>query len=403
MATATAVTYSEASGHAIYGGRINPASWPAWRQAMAIGTWAQVGSNTLSALNPENNPAINQNYPSSGPWHGTTGFTGITSAWNGACWDEATATFWMPLQGGHADWGGNEVYKNCLFDASPAFSMVRVPSGGIGNAITLNDGQEITGLFSDGRLRPGHSYNNNVYVPGVGPVVVRVKGPFISGATDFGKAYTINETTGEATLLSDLTSLNPGQSYGGAVYEASRNRILTSGTGNTPLLKIDMTTGTGSTAVSSDNYAGQYLRMVVIPEFDLLAFIHNGGAGYPAQIYFRELSALGTIVTPTITGSYSAGLALNGQVGAEWDHQHRRLVLWNNATNTTEISTLTPGANPRTDAWVRGTVSVSGSNTETPTAAAGNGTYGRFGYSAKLGGCYLLNATNQKMYFFATE
>lgn len=400
MASPVNDSYSCASGGTIYAGRYN---WPAWRQAIAANTWAQVGSNTLSVLNPDNDVLINPSYPSSGPWHGSTGFTGIVTAWNGACWDETTGTFWFPLQGGHADWGGNEPYKICLKDASPTFSMLRYPSGAVGNTITLNDGQEATGLYSDGRLRPGHSYNNNIYVPGYGPLICRVKGPFISGATDYGKVYLLNESTGESTLVVDLTSLSPGQSYGGAAYDASRNKVLTTGVGNTPLVAINMTTSVATVAVTSDNYIGQYAKLVVLPEHDLLMFIHNGGGGYPAQIYMRELSALGTLITPTLSGSASAGLSLNGQVGAAWDSVNGRLLLWNNATSRTEISTLTPGANPRTDTWTWGTLSVSGSNTETPTAAAGNGTYGRFGYSESLGGCFLLNAVSQKIYFFATR
>lgn len=400
MASPANDSYFCASGGTIFAGMYD---WPAWRASQAANTWKQIGSNTLSDINPENFPAINPGTPSPSPWHGSTGFTAITSAWCGACWDEATGTFHMPLQGGHGDWAGNEPYKICLKDESPTFVMTRNPSGAVGNAITLDDGQELSGLYSDGRLRPGHSYNNNIYVPSVGLVVVRVKGPYKSGATDFGKVYKINETTGESTFFSDLTSLNPGQSYGAAVYDSTRNRIITSGTGNAPILKIDMTTGVGSNAVVSDNYAGNYLRMVVIPEFDLVMFIHNGGAGYPAQIYLRELSALGTAITPTITGSFSSGFVLNGQSGADWDSANRRLLLWNNSSNSTEISTLTPGANPRTNSWAAGVATISGSNTVTPTVAAGNGTYGRFGYSAKLGGCFLLNATSQKMYFFATR
>ncbi len=401
MASPVADSYNAASGATIYGGRTAP--WPTWRLAMAANTWAVVPSNTLSSINAENNVAINPNYPSSAPWHAITGFTGITSAWNGMAWDEATATAWLPLQGGHADWGGNEPYKNCFFSNSPAWSMVRNPTGAIGNTGTLNDGLESSGVFFDGRLRPGHSYNNNIYVPGVGPLVVRIKGPYFSGATDFGKVYKIHETTGEATLVCDLTSLSPGQSYGGAVYDAVRNRVLSTGAGNTPLIAVDMTTGVGSIAVSSNNYVDQYARMVILPAYDLLLILHNGGAGYPPKVYLRELSALGTRIDPTITGSYSAGLTLNGQSGACWDDVNHRLLIWNNATNRTEISTLTPSGNPRTQSWTAGTLTVSGSNAVTPSAAAGNGTYGRFVYSPKLGGCLLWNATGEQPYFFATE
>lgn len=368
---------------------------------MSANTWALVGANTLGDINPRNNPAINPLYPAGTGWGGSQ--AGMILAWNGAAWDEASATLWFPLQGGHADYGGNEPYKIGLGAESPTFIMVRNPSGAIGNVLNTDDGNENSGVYSDGRLRSPHSYNNNIYVPGVGPVITRLAGVYKSGQTGTNKAYKLDEITGEATLICDFSALNSGTQYGGAAYDAVRNRILTTGIGNTPLVKIDMTTGIGSIVVASDNYITGGAHLKVMQDDDLLMVLHQGGSGYPPAVYIRELSSLNTKIHPTITGAYSAGLSLTGHAGLEWDSVNRRFLIWDNATNTTEISTLTPGANPRTDPWVAGVLAVSGSNAVTPTAAAPNGTYGRFGYSKKLGGCFLLNSTSQKMYFFATE
>lgn len=392
--------YSVGSGQSIYGGTFNR---PSWRRAMAANTWAQVPGNTLASINPESNAAVNPNYPGNAPWHGITGFAAIISAWNGAAWDEATATFWMPLQGGHGDYAGNEPYKKLMMSDTPTWAMLRNPSGAVGNAIVLDDGLEASGVYADGRIRVGHAYNNNVYVPGVGPMVVRIKGPFKSGATDFRKAYLVNETTGEPSLFCDLTSVNPGESYGGATYDSIRNRVLSIGVGNTPLVAIDVTTKVPSVVVSSDNYVGQYARPVHVADYDLLAILHNGGAGYPQWFYFFDTANGNAKIQPTITGSLPAGLDANGQCGMCWDSANKRFLLWNNSSNTTQIGTLSPTGNPRTQPWQAGALPVSGANTVTPTAATGTGTYGRFVYSKKLGGCFVLNAVDQPIYFFATE
>jgi hypothetical protein len=73
---------------------------------------------------------------------------------------------------------------------------------------------------------------------------------------------------------------------------------------------------------------------------------------------------------------------------------------WDNDTSRTLITTLAPGADPRTDAWTVSTLAVDGGNTVTPSAAQGNGTYGRFQYWPAGGGFVLLNAASGPGYFF---
>lgn len=168
MATPVGDSYGVASGGVIAGGRYHR---PAWRRAMSpMGVGTIPIANKLSDLNPDNNPAINPNYPSSAPWTGSTGHTSVISTWCGACYDRATDTLHFPLSGGHGDWAGNEPYKVRIGDESPLFVMMRNPSGAVGNTGTLNDGLESTGVYFDGRPRAIHSANRPVYVPGLGPI-----------------------------------------------------------------------------------------------------------------------------------------------------------------------------------------------------------------------------------------
>ena len=138
--------------------------------------------------------------------------------------------------------------------------------------------------------------------------------------------------------------------------------------------------------------------MVHIPSLDVIAYC-SGSA--PLFKVFDPVTYLHT--SPTVSGSFPAGFAQNGQQGMDWSEDLGCLLLWNNSGDQTVISTLTPGANPRTDAWTVGTLTVDGANAVTPSARSATGTYGRFGYSPFLKGCFVVNDVSQPIYFFATE
>ena len=166
MANPVPVTYNAAASP-VAGGRY---VWPAWRRHHApMSVFAIPASNTLDDLNPKNNPAINPVYPSTPEWMGN--HANIIGAWCGACYGDDAGELWLPLSGGHGDYAGNEPYKINLRADVPQWEMVRPPSGAIGNVLTTNDGQEASGVYSDGRPRSIHSYNKSVWIDGVGPAV----------------------------------------------------------------------------------------------------------------------------------------------------------------------------------------------------------------------------------------
>jgi len=68
--------------------------------------------------------------------------------------------------------------------------------------------------------------------------------------------------------------------------------------------------------------------------------------------------------------------------------------------STGQIYTLTPGANPFTDAWTWGQIAITGA----PSAQySGGGTTSRFQYSARLNGFILLNSTAEQPYFLPLD
>ena len=248
---------------------------PSWRTTMVKGTWKVVPGNKLSDIDPRNNPLINPNYPNSAPWTANTGHPAVVSAWCGACWDDATATFWLPLSGGHQDYYGNEPYKNTLWTESPQWQMLRNPTGAIGNTGgVFNDGLEYTGVNWDGRFRACHSYNKPVYVPGVGPIMT------ILGATSpnpSGPNYTLllNEATGESTNLA--TNSAAGGPDGGSTYDPTRNRIYWLGSSGARLTYFDCVTNVWAT-ISGGTYHNDYSNqsLVYVPTKDAIVNLSAG-------------------------------------------------------------------------------------------------------------------------------
>lgn len=408
MATPVDNTFTGASGAKIY---IGP-NWPAWRRAIAPSTWGLMSGNKLTDINPDRNPAINPNYPSAAPWlaGGVASFASMLGAYNSAYWDEATGLFGMDDNGGHGDYGGNEGYRQNFLLDTPAWALKYLPTGAKGTPqFALNDGQDATGLYADGRVRSTHTYNYMVYYPGVGPIIARIAAPYSGGQADVKKAFIINETTGAATLLCDYSAFNvggggQGTPVGGAFVDTSRNCIFTFGCSGTGVIKIDVTTGVATQVVASSFLiASQGGRAVRMPGPDLQGFFQLGGTSYPQPFYLLDPTNNYAMIQPTITGSFPAGFSITGLIGVAWDDAHSRFLMWHKQTDRTQIATLTPSGNPRTQPWVAGTLAASASNAVVPTLGDSIAINGRFFYSPGLGGCGLLNAVDQQTYFFATE
>lgn len=375
-----------------------PPAQPAWRAAMAANTWAQVPTaELLSTLDPRDNAAINPAYPSNPEWRGSTGFASIMSAWCGACYDETDDVLWLPLQGGHADYAGNEPYKLGLRAEAPTWAMVRNPSGAIGNVLTTNDGQEATGLYADGQPRAIHSYNKPVYVPGVGPFIAVQGNTSWSAAAGTDKPVAIDPNTGLGTLRPAACPSTATSSGGGAAFDPTRGdqgSIWWRGAGTGYFCRYDVAAGSWVTVGSSFAVSG-YSSLCYLPDDDCILWGSNGATPWAVVD-----CATGTRYTPTFSGAV-AGSLRPGSCQPRWVPSLGAVCAWDNDTDRTLITRLTPGANPRTDAWTIDTLTVDGGNAVTPSARAGNGTYGRFAFAPSMDGFVLINATNEQPYFFA--
>lgn len=391
MATPRGATYSAGSGVTVYGGR--SASLPSWVESAVSGRWGTVPvAATLSTLNPKDNPALNPNYSDSPEWYGSTGFAGIINPWCGGCFNADDSELWLPLGGGHNDYGGNEPYKLRLNREVPDWVMVRPPSGAIGNLLTTNDGQESSGVYSDGQPRAIHSYNKPVWVPGVGPYIAAQGNTWYSGQAGTNKPIAIDPVTGLGTMKTACPASLAAR-LNGACYDPSRGTlgsIWSRGAGSTfgKMQRYDVAADSWTTDIGTSIAPSNYLSLTYMQEHDCILV----GSGDAWRVFDCET---GLYTTPTFSGTPTVDRSACQPVWV-----NGKAYVWNNASSTTLIDRLTPGANPRTDAWTVDQLTVDGGNTVTPAAKQTAGTYGRFAYAPALGIFVLVNSISGDVHFF---
>jgi hypothetical protein len=271
--------------------------------------------------------------------------------------------------------------------------MVRYPSGAVGNVLTTNDGQEATGLYSDGRRRAIHSYNKPVYVPGLGPCIATQGNTSWTAGGGTNDFLILNEATGEMTA--GAANPEPATSSGsGSCYDPSRHAVWYKGAATGSFVKYDVD-GDSWATVGSASSSSNYSSLCYLPDDDCILW----GNDFLTQKYAVFDCATGTLYTPTFSGT-PAGSLRQGHSQPRWVPELGAACAWDNSTDTTAITRFTPGANPRTDPWSIDTLSVDGANAVTPSARAAAGTYGRFIYATNLGGFVLFNSTSGPIYFF---
>lgn len=400
-----ATAYSAMSGGATIAdlsasGSVDGYFVPTWRSAMAANTWRAIPTvNKMSDLDPRYNAAMNPVYSSPPEWNGN-GHASMMTAWCGGCFDLATDDFWIPIGGGHSDYGGNEPYKLNLYSDTPTWTMLRPPSGAIGNTIATNDGQEATGVYADGRPRAVHTWNRSVFVPGVGPCLSTHGRGWTSAAAGTTKFLRIHPTTGECTFGAANTYVSAIEGNGaGCAYDPSRHVVWYHGCTGGTFTKYDVATDTWTNASASFYVTGSVTNtgLTYIPGDDVIVWMHEYYAG-GIRVYDPVTS---TLHTPSVSGAFVGEFAMTGLCQAVWVPSLNALAVWDNTTNRTIINIITKPANPRTGTWVISQLTVSGSNTITPSARNSRSTFNRFQYSSRLDGFFLVNNTNEFPYFFA--
>jgi hypothetical protein len=163
---------------------------PTWAKSIEPGTWTKISLNTLSDVDPEDDPEANPNYPSAAPWHGSSGQAAVIGAWNGAvlAYGFGSHGSLIVYGGGHADYLGSEVYAFDL--ATRTWSRLSNPYPGPYNW------PYYTGEYPDGSAIPPHTYDYVNYHPGSNSFVI-LKGQYELGPPS-------NQTSVDVAHMFDL-------------------------------------------------------------------------------------------------------------------------------------------------------------------------------------------------------
>lgn len=365
-------------------GRGTPSTVPAWLSALSLNTWAEIGANVITDVNPANDPAINPNHPSTAPWASLSSLSNVANQWSGGALDDTSGRFWF-TGGGHAGYFGNEAYSIDLQADAPSWVRRGYPSGSIqfpcaNLAASGADGS----LLTDGRPAQVHNYNL-LTVDASGDLCL-LPGGYNWAGNATGKGHKFSHSTSDwtATEFSPLS----GGSAGGACYDPVRNvHWLFSGN----YLQSFAADGTGTQHINTwGDLSGYYSRLIYDTTRNLIVmFLGNapGGVYSGASIVFIDPASPTTItVAPQSVAQFQWGSS-----AVDYDHDSDRYLAWDGTTMT---AITPPGTSPGVNAWVHSTVSLTGS----PSANSSNGTWGRFRVSRKYGCAFLLNSTSQKIW-----
>jgi hypothetical protein len=264
------------------------------------------------------------------------------------------------------------------------------------------DGQVASGVYSDGRPRALHTYNGSVWVAAHGCVITHENALANSGgASSFGRAYIINPTTGAATFKAGFLSAT--DAGGSGCHDTTRpNVVWRAYHGSGAFRKHDLQADT-ITAVGSAHGLSGNLSLTHMPDSDCILVGHGDPLASTNSGWKVFDCVTGTFYSPTFTGGNTPGSAhANGWPGScqpSWDAVQRCAWVWDmNTGHTTKLMKLTPGANPRTDAWTVTEVTATGGVTPTPRLA--NGTYGRAFLWPSKSVFIVINAVTQSGYFY---
>ena len=148
-------------GQSVSSACVGPGSAPQWFVDQASGSWLPIAGpgtvvgagGTLDAVKPSQ-AAFDAMAASAG---GTTvsAHASLTTAWTGACVDQARKEYLMVANGGHADYCGNEAYALKLNQAQPKWVRLNDPT----TSISVNSMADYftPATYADGRSRAMHT------------------------------------------------------------------------------------------------------------------------------------------------------------------------------------------------------------------------------------------------------
>lgn len=302
--------------------------------------------------------------------------TAIVEAWSGGAYDTVGDRL-LVFGGGHADYGGNEVYA--FSSRSLSWSRIWGPSS-VDMIAAAGAASSCVSALPDGNPVSRHSYCGLQYLPAQNSFFLFGGSMFQCGGGAHD-AWLLHLDTGRWERRSDSpTMAGLGSS---SVYDPGTGKVLVSDAFGYWLDEYDPVTDrwTRRNDVSANyNKTGaidtKRRRAVFVGGGEVVTYDLTGSTTYPRQV----------IAT---TGSTAA-------VGAEapgfvYDPVSDQFVAW---IGGADVYTL----NPVTWAWTRRP--PASTNSVIPTAPTAEGTYGRFRYMPSRNAFVVVNSIDQNVYLY---
>ena len=336
---------------------------PSWAQAIKPGTWAAIGYNRISDVDPANDANANPNYPNSPPWRGNTGQASVTTTWNGG----ALATGYptggkgslIAWGGGHKDYYGNEVY---------AFDLEGQRWSRLTNPYPNTTFPVTDGIWPDGTPSVPHTYSMAGYHP--------ITNSFVSLTTQVSNqpsraavpVFFDFDTMKWRRGPRNSSSVNTG---GWAVYDPSRDAWWAEGgSTGTAFARYSMN-GDGSSGTWT-NYSAHFSaldsRAARHPVHDILVvttFRQN------SNMYAIDLKNPGA--APVQLAQGGSPPARSGQHGWEWSEALSAFVYWSSGDGVYQVASP---SNWRSGTWNWSRLTSSENNVAPSNPV--NGVYNRF-------------------------
>lgn len=325
------------------------------------GQWYRVPNSKLTSVAASNVPGS---------------FGSIMGAWSGGAFD-TTRNRLIIWGGGHGDYAGNEIYA---FDvASLTWVRLTNPSTDVGGDVN-------SGYYPDGNPRAFHTYEYIEYVPSIDRFCSFGNSAGYPGVNSTSNIDCFNfETLQWEPRRGNLPSGAWGTPATAAAYDPTTGHVFVLGMlGSSILAEFNPTTNASSVR-SSPDYTSYYVTADIDPTRRKFVAVGSG------QQFSWNITGSGQVSRTALSTTGATEIAGKQAPGLVYDPISDRMVAWSGGADvyTLNLDTLT---------WTRHAPAAT--NTVVPSAAAGNGTYGRFRYMPAYNAFIVVNSVSDDVYIY---
>jgi len=355
---------------------------PDWVLAIKPGTWVEIGTNTLSDVDPAQDPAANPAYPSSPPWRGATGQKAVVNAWNGGAFAANLGRLGslVVFGGGHNDYFGNEVYAFDLEELRWRRLTDPFPASRDTLTAFYEDAE-----FADGSPVPPHTYDYVDYHPGTNSFVLLrgVQQLGVSGGSFSGSpAHMLS--FGDHKWRRSPPSAAPYGSSGWSAYDALRDVFWINPPGSTPAagfrsfdpngVNTDGSVGRWSEAAGPRKQGGGDGMASYDPDNDII--VYTDFKKVPARVLGVDLKRPGDpSITLPLAGSPPQ---LDTGHGWEWSDLRKSFIYWPKTAGADVHELRLGGADWRRGPWAWSSLTSRDNAVVPQSMTAANGVFSRF-------------------------